>query len=211
MATSNQIAANKANSQKSSGPKTAEGKAASSLNRLSHGFASSTARLIPGENPEEFHSLVAGLMSEHLPATQTEQILVEKMALNQWLSLRAFRLQSNLFVGQMIVNQDKFGIPLGLGLLIRYQTSAERAFYRAHTDLVKTQKERKKSEIGFEPQDAVAAPDPPPAQPKTEPKTVNITWVEPDIAADRATLIAQAAKADWEICPEAAEFIKNLA
>ena len=166
MATPNQIAANKQNAQKSSGPKTAEGKAASSLNRLSHGFASSTARLIPGENPEEFHSLVAGLMSEHLPATQTEQILVEKMALNQWLSLRAFRLQGNLFVGQMIVNQDKFGIPLGLGLLIRYQTSAERAFHRAHTDLVKTQKERKKSEIGFEPQNAGQSAAPHPRSPK---------------------------------------------
>ena len=204
MATPNQIAANKLNAQKSSGPKTAEGKATSSLNHLSHGFASNTARLIPGENPEEFRSLVADLMSEHQPETQTEQILVEKMALHQWLSLRAFRLQSNLFVGQMLVQQDKFGIPKDLGLLIRYQTSAERAFHRAHTDLVKTQKERKKSEIGFEPQNAAA-------HPKIEPKPVNITWIEPDIAADRATLIAQAAKADFELCPEAAEFIKNLA
>src|SRR5271157_637410 len=62
-------------SQKSSGPKTPEGKATSSLNRLSHGFASNVARLIPGENPEEFHSLVTDLMGEHQPATPTEQIL----------------------------------------------------------------------------------------------------------------------------------------
>ena len=82
MATPNQIAANRENSQKSTGPKTAEGKAASSLNRLSHGFASH-ATIIPGENPEEFKALVTGLMSEHQPATDTEQILVEKMALNQ--------------------------------------------------------------------------------------------------------------------------------
>ena len=87
MATESQIAANKQNAQKSSGPKTAEGKAASSLNRLSHGFASH-ATIIPGENPEEFKALVTGLMSEHQPATHTEQILVEKMALNQWLLCR---------------------------------------------------------------------------------------------------------------------------
>jgi hypothetical protein len=68
MATPNQIAANKANAQKSTGPKTAEGKAASSLNRLSHGFASH-ATIIPGENPEEFRALVADLMAEHQPAT----------------------------------------------------------------------------------------------------------------------------------------------
>ena len=149
-------------------------------------------------------------MSEHQPATDTEQILVEKMALNQWLSLRAFSLQGKVFLVQTF-GGDKYGIPKDLGLLIRYQTSAERAFHRAHTDLVKTQKERKKSEIGFEPQNAGQAADSPAAQPKTEPKPVNITWIEPDIAADRATLIAQAAKADFELCPEAAEFIKNLA
>ena len=209
MATPNQIAANRENSQKSTGPKTAEGKAASSLNRLSHGFASH-ATIIPGENPEEFKALVTGLMSEHQPATDTEQILVEKMALNQWLSLRAFSLQGKVFLVQTF-GGDKYGIPKDLGLLIRYQTSAERAFHRAHTDLVKTQKERKKSEIGFEPQNTSAAADPPPAQPKPQPKPVNITWIEPDIAADRAALIAQAAKADFELCPEAAEFIKNLA
>ena len=209
MATPNQIAANKENSQKSTGPKTAEGKAASSLNRLSHGFASH-ATIIPGENHEEFKALVTGLMSEHQLSTDPEQILVEKMALHQWLSLRAFSLQGKVFLGQTL-SGDKFGIPKDLGLLIRYQTSAERAFHRAHTDLVKTQKERKKSEIGFEPQTAGQSADPPPAQPKTEPKPVNITWVEPDIAVDRASLMAQAAKADFELCPEAAEFIKNLA
>ena len=43
------------------------------------------------------------------------------------------------------------------------------------------------------------------------PKPANLTWIEPDIVVDRASLRVQAAKADWEICPEAAEFIKNLA
>ena len=209
MATPNQIAANKANAQKSTGPKTAEGKAASSLNRLSHGFASH-ATIIPGENPEEFRALVADLMAEHQPATDTEQILVERMALNQWLTLRAFSLQGEAFLFHSL-SGDKYGIPKDLGILIRYQTSAERAFHKAHNELVKTRKERKKSEIGFEPQNPGESANPPAAQPKTEPKTVNITWVEPDLAIDKASLIAQAAKADFELCPEAAEFIKNLA
>ena len=50
------------------------------------------------------------------------------------------------------------GVPKNLGLLIRYHTSAERAFHRAHNELVKTQKERKKSEIGFVPQNAAQPP-----------------------------------------------------
>ena len=142
MATPSQIAANKQNSQKSTGPKTAEGRAASSLNRLSHGFASHAA-IIRGENPEEFKALVIDLMTEHQPASSTEQILVEKMALNQWLTLRAFSLQGKVFLGQTLTG-DQFGIPKELGLLIRYQTSAERAFHRAHTDLVKAQKRKEK-------------------------------------------------------------------
>ena len=67
---------------------------------------------------------------------------------------------------------DKFAVPKDLGLLIRYQTSAENAFHKAHNELVKAQKERKKSEIGFESQK-------PAAKPETEAKTIPITWVDP--------------------------------
>jgi len=75
MSTERQIAANKANAQKSTGPKTDEGKARSCLNHLSHGFTSNTAQLIPDEDPEEFKALLADLMNEYQPATPTEQIL----------------------------------------------------------------------------------------------------------------------------------------
>ncbi len=152
MATPNQIAANKLNSQKSTGPTSAEGKKKSSMNRLSHGFASS-ATVMPGEDPEEFKALLDSLIAEHQPAGETEQILVEKMAVNTWLSQRAFRLQGYAFSAQML-QDEKFGIPKDLGLLIRYHSAAERAFHKAHAELVKTQKERKKSEIGFESQNA---------------------------------------------------------
>src|ERR1700761_4852040 len=96
MATIKQIEANKRNAQKSTGPRTPEGKAKSSLNRLSHGFASN-ARLMPGEDPDEYRSLLLDLVNEYQPATATEQILVEDMATNRWLTLRAFRLQGEAF------------------------------------------------------------------------------------------------------------------
>jgi hypothetical protein len=163
MATPSQIAANKLNAQKSSGPKTPEGKAKSCLNRYSHGFQSNTT-LAPDEDPKEFGLLLADLTCEFQPMTATEQILIEKMGHNHWLSLRAFRLQGEAFLEQKLMG-DSFGIPKTLGLLIRYQTSAERAFHAAHNELVKTQKERKKSEIGFEPQNAREAPEPVAPQP----------------------------------------------
>src|ERR1700753_938527 len=91
MATQAQVKANRANSKKSTGPKTEEGKAQSCLNRLSHGFASS-ARFIEGEDPEQFVQLLEDLTVEYQPATPTEQILVEQMAHQHWIGLRAGRL-----------------------------------------------------------------------------------------------------------------------
>jgi hypothetical protein len=198
--------------QKSSGPKTAEGKAKSSLNHLSHGFTSNTTQLIPGENPEELKALLADLMNEYQPATPTEQILVEKMCQNQWLSGRAFRLQSDAFTA---ARGGYFGVKLtitkDLGVLIRYQTSAERAFHQAHKELVTAQKEREKSEIAFESQDAAQAADPAPAQPKTGPKTVPITRVETDFPAEPASSAAPDALSIPPIAPDASEFIKKAA
>jgi hypothetical protein len=141
MATSRQIAANRANSQKSTGPKTPEGKAKCSLNATSHGFTAS-ALFLEHEDREAFAALLSDLVGEFQPATPTEQILVEKMVLSQWNSLRAIRLQT-LELGCCFR-----GIPKDLGLLIRYQTASDRAFHKAHAELLKAQKERKNSEIG---------------------------------------------------------------
>jgi hypothetical protein len=193
MATPAQIAANRANSQKSTGPTSTEGKAASSLNRLSHGFTSVT-RVIPGEDPEALKSLHLALLDELQPATMVETILIEKMSLNQWLSLRAFRLQTQAFARQAspMVDGDT---PKELGLLIRYQTAADRAFHKAHAELLKLQKERKKSEIGFvretvvqtyqaAPQPAEQAPETPASTVTTEAKSVVAQYLEEELAKD---------------------------
>ena len=201
MATERQIAANRLNSQKSSGPKTEAGKAKSCLNHLSHGFASSTAQLVPGEDPEEFKALLADLMSEYRPATPTEQILVEKMCQNQWLSGRAFRLQSDAFsrAGGYFANLT---ISKDLSLLIRYHSAAERNFHKAHNDLVKAQKERAKSEIDFESQNAGQAADPAPARSQTEPKKVPLTRVQTDFRAEPAASFISDAQRATETTPD---------
>src|ERR1039457_226406 len=93
MAPPAQIEANRRNSQKSTGPKTEGGKARSCTNRLTHGFTSSVLFIVDEER-EEFNLLLADLHNEFQPATASEQILLEKIAQNQWLSLRAYRLQS---------------------------------------------------------------------------------------------------------------------
>jgi hypothetical protein len=145
MATQAQINANRLNSRKSTGPITSEGKAKSCMNRLSHGFAGANI-CIPIEDQEHFDALLTDLVNQFLPATPNEQILVEKMVQNHWLTLRAVRLQTialNATVSKGYIHKD-------LGILIRYQNSSDRAYHKAHAELVKAQKERGKSRIGFE-------------------------------------------------------------
>jgi hypothetical protein len=181
MATPAQIAANKLNAQKSTGPATPEGKAKSSMNRLTHGFASAQS-IVPGEDHAAFIALLDELLIEHQPATPTEEIFVEKMAQTQWLTQRALNLQGEAFL-ELALKQES-GVPKHLGLLIRYYTSADRAFHRAHNELIKAQKQRKNSEIGFVPQNApLKAAQTPPEPPKWTPGTVTEDFImnEPDL------------------------------
>jgi hypothetical protein len=153
MATSAQMDANRRNAEKSTGPKSPEGKARSCRNRLSHGFTSAVL-FLRDEEREDFNLLLADLHNEFQPATASEQILLEKMVQSQWLSLRAYRLQAIALNVPMAPGT----MPPDLGLLIRYHQSSDRGFYKARTELINAQKERRKSEIGFESQDAVQPP-----------------------------------------------------
>jgi hypothetical protein len=208
MATASQIAANIANAQKSTGPKTDAGKVTSSRNRLSHGFES-TNPIMPGEDPEAFKALLADFMAEHRPGGATEQVLVEKMAVNQWLSLRAVTLQSEAFLAHMLSAHG--GAPKDLGLFIRYHSTAERAFHKAHNELVKAQKERKKSEIGFEPQTVAEAAPAPPPEPETEPEPPLVIPIRPEFSAKQALSVIKDTQFDFEIDPEILEYLKNVA
>jgi len=65
---------NRENARKSTGPKTAGGKAASSENEFKHGIYSKFAR-IPGEDPEKLDARREELRAEHQPASLTDPAL----------------------------------------------------------------------------------------------------------------------------------------
>ena len=167
MATEAQIKANQANAKKSTGPKTEAGREKSSRNRLSHGFYSSSL-FIPGENPQDFHNLLADLQAEFQPANSDEQILLEKMVHHQWLTLRAYRLQAQVLSAFIALGT----LPKELAVLIRYHHSSDRAYLRLRTELLKTQKQRKDSQIGFEPAEIPEPAADPAPEPKTPPPPV---------------------------------------
>ena len=80
MATKAQIKANKQNSQKSTGPRTAEGKAAVSQNAVKHGLFAHEA-LIHGESQADFDLHREAFLAEWRPVGPTESMMAENCRL----------------------------------------------------------------------------------------------------------------------------------
>ena len=147
MATPSQLVANLANSQKSTGPVTTEGKQASSKNRTTHGLCYHNASffLTDDESEEHYQALLAKLRAEHQPQTETEKIIVRRMTQHEWLRARALRFQHCcLFEDQHIPAKEHFA------LYVRYETTHERGFFKCLNELQKLRAERRNARIGFE-------------------------------------------------------------
>jgi hypothetical protein len=89
MATKKQIAANRRNAEKSTGPRSVEGKAASSRNALKTGLYC-RGIIIGKEDPTKLDELEAAYSAEYAPVTPTERALVDSLIHYEWL-LRRYR------------------------------------------------------------------------------------------------------------------------
>jgi tRNA U34 5-methylaminomethyl-2-thiouridine-forming methyltransferase MnmC len=84
-----QLAANRTDAAKSTGPKTP------SARRNSANFELlANASLIEDESLPQFIALLNSFFAEFLPASPTERALVEKLGVYQWLLLRSLTLES---------------------------------------------------------------------------------------------------------------------
>ena len=94
-----QLEARKENAQKSTGPRTAEGKRRSSQNARKHGLYSNAnffwdAAIALGEDPRDFERLLKGLVLARQPADTLEMVLVEDIALLVWKKARLDRAEA---------------------------------------------------------------------------------------------------------------------
>jgi hypothetical protein len=78
MATEAQIEANRANAQKSTGPRTPEGKEKAAQNSLKHGLFTRET-VIRGEDEAEFAEYRENLLSQLIPGTPLEETLAERV------------------------------------------------------------------------------------------------------------------------------------
>ena len=96
MATLAQIEANRANAQKSTGPRTIEGRTASSMNALKHG-ADAASLVIPGEDPAEYERVAADYRSDLRPATALEHFQIDIMIRSDWQRRRLEKIEAKLY------------------------------------------------------------------------------------------------------------------
>jgi len=105
--TAKQLAANRRNAQKSTGPRTPEGIARSRWNALQHGLLSRAVippSLEPYESRADFESLLAALREEFAPASAIEELLIERIATGYWRLARLLRAEA----GAVAVRQTDY-------------------------------------------------------------------------------------------------------
>ena len=96
MASQSQIDANRRNAQKSTGPRTPQGKDRSSRNSLIHGLTAKK-HFLPDEDPADLADLLERFRAEWRPATETQESLVERMAAAHWRLRHFVALEAGIF------------------------------------------------------------------------------------------------------------------
>ena len=92
-----QFAANRANADRSTGPRSAEGKARSAQNARKHGFAAAAYTAVGLEDVQEVANLRDDAIDFYQPVNSQELFAVERIALAQQAMLRIARLEAGLF------------------------------------------------------------------------------------------------------------------
>ena len=182
MATNKQTAANRANAQKSTGPRSVQGKAVSSQNALQSGI-DAQSHIIRGEDPAALDALTAQYLSDHHPQSAAERALVDILVDSEWVLRRLRKAEAQLWEQELASIEDSTDhwysddpVPenqmLGRAVLSLEQTLPrlerrrdllQRAYRRALQDLREIQSSRPQS-----PAAAPCLPAGPPAAPAPE-------------------------------------------
>ena len=162
MATARQIEANRRNA---SGPHnmTEAGKQAVRGNAIRHGLAARVHVVLPGEDQNFYNEILESLRAEYAPSTTQEELLVHQVVENYWRLVRARNMESGSFLEAEADFARQYGLetnPAGdlnrgaqLGMafsrngklfdtISRYETTAERSYYRAIHELQRIQKSK---------------------------------------------------------------------
>jgi len=144
MASPAQIDANRANAQRSTGPRTPEGKAKSAANHLSHGLSSREFVILPGQE-QEFETFLDGLRASVKPHGALETDLFTQFAHAAWTLRRCRRAEADLHAGSISLRHDPLLVPefdAYLRAIDLYARRAERTYHRTLKELKSLQTNR---------------------------------------------------------------------
>jgi hypothetical protein len=101
------LAANRANAQHSTGPRTQTGQAKSSMNALKTGLTGQTV-LLPTEDAIVYQAFVESIFDHWAPATDQENRLVQLIADTEWRIHRIAPLEAGIFAVARLEQPDLF-------------------------------------------------------------------------------------------------------
>ena len=144
-----QLAANRRNARKSTGPRTPAGKAAVACNGIKHGFLSREC-LVKGESEADLVGFGKRLRAQLAPAGELELLLADRIVSTAWRLRRAGVLETTLLNARS--ENSGLGVLANvfpwetdrekIQLLSRYEVTLERSLYRALHELQRLQAAR---------------------------------------------------------------------
>ena len=147
-----QLAANRRNAKRSTGPKTPEGKARSSQNATKHGLLSQHAVITTGdeesggivESQADFDLHLENLRESYKPGSYGEELLVQQIAVCYWKIARLTRIDQRLFNDALdpSLNHDNPDLQTFFSLQ-RYERGLQHTLDRTLANLARDQKARK--------------------------------------------------------------------
>ncbi len=131
MSTSAQIAANTANAQSSTGPRSEAGRAASSKNGIKEGLFTTNDFVRPEHRPA-YDALNAELQTDLAPVGILERNLVDEIRGAMWRLRRCGQVEANLAETNLAANVDEDPMETADAKSEKIQRSVDRARAQAH-------------------------------------------------------------------------------
>ena len=220
MATPKQTAANRANAQESTGPRTTAGKSVSRFNALKHGIYA-IHQIMFNEKPEDLAELAAEYHELYSPADSKQRFLVDTLVHNEWRLRRTRRVEAELWLtasNSFLVKNIETTITCTSGdafatdsstfeRLQRIVNSCERAWHRALKELEHLQAQVVARAHGLRPEtEPAAAPTPAPQPEPSKPTSPEMGSIRqnpktPPPAAPKPTPATPAAGPDAPASP----------
>jgi hypothetical protein len=178
MCSEKQTEANRLNAQKSTGPKTPDGKAKVSQNAITHGLCS-TRPVLSTENPEQYDQFRDDFFRRYAPEGALENVLAERAVNTFWRLQRAQNFETlvtNNFLNEAwhvsngiggapdslllaVVIEHDFSKEQTLERIQRYELRIENSHYRTLRELRKLQSQRLNQAAEANTQNKANSPD----------------------------------------------------